>query len=120
MKLGKYIRQLREERDLSLREFADRINKTASFICDIELGRRNPSQKVLIEIANYFSVPISEFEKHDERVPVNDMKDLVTSNPSGGAALGVALRKAKEKKLSKKDWAQLYDQVSGGISENNK
>jgi len=112
MKLGQYIKQLRESKDLSLREFASRINKTPSFICDIELGRRNPSQVVLNEMAKFFNIDVGEFEKYDERVPVEDMKKYMKSNPTSGAAFSVFLRKATENKVTKKDLDKLYKNIS--------
>jgi hypothetical protein len=38
--LGQYMRRRRDELDLSLREFAKRLDCSAAFISDIELGRR--------------------------------------------------------------------------------
>ena len=50
--LGEYIRELRQQKDLSLRDFAKRLGgKSAAFISDIELGRRFPSDPVLEDIA---------------------------------------------------------------------
>ena len=45
--LGQRIRELREEKDFSLRELAKKSGVTAPFLSDIELGRRYPSEKVL-------------------------------------------------------------------------
>ena len=53
--LGEKIRELREERDLSLRELAKKLNLSAAFLSDIELGRRNPSDKVLSDLAKLIS-----------------------------------------------------------------
>ena len=36
--LGEHIRELREERDLSLRELATKIQVSAAFMSDVELG----------------------------------------------------------------------------------
>ena len=40
--LGERIRELREERDLSLRELAGKIGVSAAFMSDVELNRRYP------------------------------------------------------------------------------
>jgi len=54
--LGPYMRRRRDELDLSLREFARRLDCSAAFISDIELVRRHPSEKVLAEIARVLKV----------------------------------------------------------------
>lgn len=111
MQLGIYIRKKREEKDLSLREFASQLKKSPAFISDIELGRRNPGVDLLNEIAQFFEVPVSELQKYDARVPVDAMKQLVQQNPGMSAMLGVALRKAAEKKLTPTDIEKLIDQI---------
>jgi transcriptional regulator with XRE-family HTH domain len=49
--LGRYIRERRQELDLSLREFARRTKRSAAFISDIELGRIYPTEATLTTIA---------------------------------------------------------------------
>jgi transcriptional regulator with XRE-family HTH domain len=49
--IGPFIRKRRDELDLSLRELAKKLDCSPAFISDIELGRRHPSEKVLVEIA---------------------------------------------------------------------
>ena len=44
---GEQIRELREKKDLSVRELAKRIKVTPPFLSDVELGRRHPSEDVL-------------------------------------------------------------------------
>ena len=43
--LGQRIRELRGKKDLSLRELAKKLDVSAAFLSDIELGRRYPSEK---------------------------------------------------------------------------
>ena len=94
--LGEHIRELRERNDLSLREFAKRLNLSAPFVSDIELGRRSPSEKVLEKIAETLGVSPEELRSYDTRVPISELKKLVKSNP----AYGIALRKLVDKKIS--------------------
>lgn len=79
--LGQYIRRAREERDFSLREFAKKLDCSAAFLSDIELGRRYPSDKVLSKIAEALGVPIQELRKHDTRLPTDDLKTLTQKDP---------------------------------------
>jgi transcriptional regulator with XRE-family HTH domain len=81
MTLGELIRRLRDERDLSLREFAAKLGCSAPFISDIELGRRYPSEKVLKDMARILSVEFDELKKHDTRPPVEEMKQRIAADP---------------------------------------
>ncbi len=79
--LGQYIRELRDGRDLSLREFAKRVNCSAPFISDIELGRRYPSEKVLAEMAQILQVKLEDLKRHDTRPPLEEIKRITIANP---------------------------------------
>ncbi len=79
--LGQYIRHARDEKDFSLREFAEKIDCSPAFLSDIELGRRYPSEKVLLKIADCLSVSLSELKKYDSRLPTEDMRVKTQSDP---------------------------------------
>lgn len=79
--LGQYIRRFREERNQSLRELARKIGCSAAFLSDIELGRRNPSDKVLRDIAHELGISLEELNNHDTRPPVEDIKRAVERDP---------------------------------------
>jgi transcriptional regulator with XRE-family HTH domain len=81
MNLGEFIRKLREERDLSLRELASKLGCSAPFLSDIELGRRFPSDKVLNDIARILKVDVEELKTHDTRPPVEEMKRRIAADP---------------------------------------
>ena len=49
--VGKRIKELRKYKNLSLKQLADKIPLSVSFLSDIENGRSNPSIKRLEEIA---------------------------------------------------------------------
>lgn len=93
---GKFIRELREKKDFSLREFAEKIGKTAAFISDIELGRRYPSEGVLSDMAKVLDVVVDELKKYDPRIPVEDLRRKAELNPS----YGVAFRKVADSNVS--------------------
>ena len=48
---GDRLRELRDKKDFSLRELADKLKVTAPFLSDIEFGRRYPSEEVLAGLA---------------------------------------------------------------------
>lgn len=104
--LGDRIRELREARDLSLREFARKLgNISPAHISDIENSRRNPSDDLLQKIADVLGVEFAELRAFDTRLPVEELRRAMRHDP----ALGFALRKLAESKVSSSDilkWAE--------------
>jgi transcriptional regulator with XRE-family HTH domain len=84
--LGQRIRELRDTKDVSLREFAKQIEVTPAHLSDIELGRRYPSDQLLTRIAARLGVRVAELEKHDSRPPVDEIKRLSEADPAYGFA----------------------------------
>lgn len=60
-KLSSIVRNLRSEMKLSQRGFAKRSGINQTYISSIEIGRRNPSFLVLIQIADASNMSPSEF-----------------------------------------------------------
>ena len=48
------LRELREERDLSQRELAERVGVTRQTINSVERGRYDPSLELAFELAEFF------------------------------------------------------------------
>lgn len=71
MELGNRIRQRRKELGLSLRELAERVGLTASFLSQIERDLTSPSLESLRKISDALEVPIFHFlVKPDGKCPV--------------------------------------------------
>lgn len=103
--LGKKIRELREAKDLSLREFARRLKVSAAFWSDVELGRRHPSDKKLVEAARILGVSTERLKKHDTRPPMKDLKRLSLEDP----AYGLAFRRVIDEGVSASELMNLAD-----------
>lgn len=104
--LGQKIRELREDKDLSLRELAKQLGGlSAAFLSDIELGRRYPSDEVLAKIANVLGVSLDELQKCDTRPPVEDLKRKTELDPT----FGFALRKLMEKDVTAEELMKLVE-----------
>lgn len=104
--LGERIRELREARDLSLRELAKKIGDlSAAFLSDIELGRRHPSEKVLALMARELGTTVADLRGYDTRAPVAELRRLAASDPQ----FGLALRRAVEKGFSGKELLQVIE-----------
>jgi transcriptional regulator with XRE-family HTH domain len=104
--LGSFMRRRRDELDISLREFAKRLDCSAAFISDIELGRRHPSEKVLSEIARVLDVKLETLQALDERPPIDEIKRLTQSDPR----YALAFRTMIDKKVSAEELLQLANQ----------
>jgi transcriptional regulator with XRE-family HTH domain len=107
--LGQRIRELREERDISLREFARRLDGlSAAHVSDIELGRRFPSEDVLLKMAHVLHVDVAELKKLDSRPPVEEMRRRAEADP----AYGIALRRMVERDVKPEDILKAVDKKS--------
>ena len=107
--LGQRIRELREEKDISLRELAKKLEISAAFLSDVELGRRYPSKKVLHQIADKLGVKAVELESHDTRPPIEEVRRWVQGDP----AFGLALRKVIDRKISPEELLKLAGKEPG-------
>jgi transcriptional regulator with XRE-family HTH domain len=112
--LGARIRELREERDLSLRELGAAFvspsrpkGLTAAFLSDIELGRRYPSDEVLAKMASILGVSKEELRRHDARLPVEELRRLAETTP----AYGVAFRQVIQSRVSPEKLMELAEET---------
>jgi transcriptional regulator with XRE-family HTH domain len=104
--LGERIRELRDEKDLSLREFGKKLGGISpAFLSDIELGRRHPSDKVLTDIARVLGTSVDKLRSYDARPPVKELKRLASADPR----LGFALRRVVEKEISPEELLEWVD-----------
>ncbi len=56
LKLGEYLRSLREAKGLSVRQLADQLGLESSYVSKIEHGDRVPSEAVLGSLAGVFEI----------------------------------------------------------------
>jgi len=84
--LGDRIRELREQEGISLRELARKIEVSAPFLSDVELGRRYPSDEVFAKIASTFCIATEDLRRFDSRPPLEEMKRLAAQIPEVGFA----------------------------------
>lgn len=103
--LGQRIRQLREERDLSVRELARKLELSPAFLSDVELGRRHPSRDNLSRIAQILRTPVSELIELDTRADADELHRLASTNP----AYGFAFRQLLNENLSPEELLALVE-----------
>ncbi|GLG00401.1 hypothetical protein Alches_04400 [Alicyclobacillus hesperidum subsp. aegles] len=80
MQIGRRLRQLREERGLTLAEVADAAGISISHLSAIENGTRpNPSFLVVAKLARTYGVPIDSFLDPDLFPSHHDVEDADAS-----------------------------------------
>jgi transcriptional regulator with XRE-family HTH domain len=100
--LSSRIQYLRESRDLTQSELAEKAKVSQSTIAQIESGVKKPSIETLESVANALDVTLAVFFSMDD-IHVFDMrrlrrryKDSSDLNPTLYKALGEVIRYAKE------------------------
>jgi transcriptional regulator with XRE-family HTH domain len=61
VKLGKRVRELRQERGWTQVELADFLGLDRSYLSEIETGKKDPSLRVLKTLADGFRLRLSQF-----------------------------------------------------------
>jgi transcriptional regulator with XRE-family HTH domain len=98
--LGEKIKSLRTQLGISLRELARRSDISAPHLSDIELGRRFPSEDALGRLAQELNVQPEELRNLDNRDSLNDLKRMMTSNPTWGVAFKKMAEESKSGSLT--------------------
>lgn len=106
-RFGAEIARLRKKKQMSIREFARRVMKedgepmSASYLCDIEQGRkRPPSLEVIRRMAELLDGELDHLLNLAQRTPP-DIKEIVQGNED----VRRMLRKAKQSGF--KDWKEV-------------
>lgn len=103
--LGAYIRDLRESQDVSLRELAKRLDCSAAFLSDIELGKRHPAEDTLKSIAKELGTTVDDLVAHDVRPPIDEIKRITDEDPK----FALAFRTVIDKRISADELLQLLN-----------
>ena len=93
---GGRLRQLREEKSISLRELAKKIGVSAPFLSDIELGRRLPAAEKLELLAKELQVSIDEFTALDFRNEAETIKAMMFSDSKIGLAFRTVTKQLQD------------------------
>ena len=74
---GLKIRALRDGQGLNQGAFADRLGISASYLNQIENNQRPLTAKVMVALAQSFSVDVSAFAHEDSEKLVNDLREAL-------------------------------------------
>ena len=105
--LGERIRELREEKDISLRELATQIGVSAAFMSDVELGRRYPSDKHVQAVARVLETTLRDLRQFDTRPPVREFRQATMADP----AYSFAFRRMLDKSVSSSELLEFIDEI---------
>ncbi len=84
---GEYVREIRNEQRISLRQFAIKIKKTPTFVSRFERGDDMvPSVETLRTIAEVLGIDVDDLIFRANRVP-DDLSKIVQKEPVGMTAL---------------------------------
>lgn len=109
--LGDVLRDARIEKNWSLRDLAAKVEKTASYLSDIENNRRVPAEDVLRTLANRLEVDFDDLMARAGRFG-EEVERYMRQTP----AAGVLFRRVSEKKLSEESLrkvAKYVEEVEG-------
>ncbi|NCB27315.1 MAG: XRE family transcriptional regulator [Bacteroidia bacterium] len=111
---GEYLKQKREEKQISLRELARRLEVSAPFLSDVENNRRAPlTEERLSTLADVLN--LSEAEKaemydivgHQKGLLAPDLNPYVNDRPYVNAAL----RTARNLEANEEDWKCFVEEL---------
>jgi transcriptional regulator with XRE-family HTH domain len=108
---GTRLRQLREERNISLRDLAKKVGVSAPFLSDIELGRRFPAPDKLELIAREIGVPVDEFKALDFRSEAETIKKLMFADPEAGMVFRTLARQMQQGRSAKDIISKLREEA---------
>lgn len=112
MTFGEYIKNHRIDKRIPQKVMCEKLNISATYLCDIENDRRNPPEieklEKMIEVLELTKEETEIFydlagEKRDG-VPI-DLIQYIRDNEE----VRIALRKARDGKASDKDWTSFGD-----------
>lgn len=112
---GESMRVIREQQGIKIREVADKISVTATYISDIERGNNKPPKKILLQkIMTALEIQETEIENYlydlaaRERGEVSeDIADYIMSNDD----LRLVIRMIQRKKNSEQFWRECVERV---------
>jgi transcriptional regulator with XRE-family HTH domain len=67
VEFAEYIRSLREQQNLTLRQVEEKTGISNSYLSQMENGRRVPSPEYVGKLASAYGVPVGDLLKHTER-----------------------------------------------------
>ncbi|MCK9482313.1 MAG: helix-turn-helix domain-containing protein [Bacteroidia bacterium] len=114
MSFGEYLKRKREEKQISLRELARRLDLSAPYLSDVENNRRGPlTEERLITLVR--ELHLTEEEETEMYDIIGQQRGLLPPdlNPyvSDRPYVNAALRTAKNLEADEEDWQMFIDEL---------
>jgi transcriptional regulator with XRE-family HTH domain len=109
---GEYVKQRRESLKMTMRDFAEKVQISPAYLCDIEKGNRKPPVKYLEKIAEVLQITNAEELNafYDSAgVSKNGQHSDINTYIDGLPSARMALRTAKDKHFTDEDWLMLVE-----------
>lgn len=107
--LGKKIRELREAKGYTLREFALQAGISSPFLSDLERDKRRPTDETLMAIAKKLSVTFEELKKFDGRIN-DEVKEWLNEKP----LMGTLMRKMVQ--MPEREREKIVNEIEKAVS----
>lgn len=120
MAFGKFIEERRKALDITLRGFAAELDIAPAYMSDIEKGRRYPPDKKLDDIARILKLDETEKNSMFDLAAMARTKTVSSDLPEyimEKDLARVALRRARDGKLSDEGWQEVIDLIDKKIGE---
>ncbi len=114
--LGAFLREKRRQEGLAIRKLVEVIKNMSTaeqelsvsptYICEIENGRRMPSDDVLSLFVKALNIDKEELELYDTRVPNQEIQDLTQMNALYGVAFRRMVKHIQQNDVSPEDLLQ--------------
>lgn len=114
--LGAFLREKRRQEGLAIRKLVEVIKNMSTteqelsvspaYICEIENGRRMPSDDVLSLFVKALNIDKEELELYDTRVPNQEIQELTQMNALYGVAFRRMVKHIQQNDVSPEDLLQ--------------
>lgn len=101
--LGDRIRELRNEKDLSLRDLSKMVKVSAPFLTDVEKHRRFPKDETLEKLATALGTTVDDLKSYDSRPPTKEITELTDEDANFAFAFRRVVDQVRSEGLTPED-----------------
>jgi len=111
---GAYIRERRQVLNMTIRQLAEAIGLSPSYVRDIELGNRQAPKKQLDQLAQVLQIPEDDMFTFYDLAGASRGHQYEDLNPylEQSELARAALRLARDKKLDDEAWKRIISEIS--------
>ena len=109
---GEYVKERRESLKMTMRDFAEKVQISPAYLCDIEKGNRKPPEKYLEKFAEILQITdTGELNSFYDSAGVskNGQHSDINTYIDGLPSARMALRTARDKHYTAEDWSKLIE-----------